>query len=184
LNERDLNRALHHRTLERWQGGSIHRHVTEARLEPWRIKIIAYAIFQQCQRHDPQARVRQIPAILPKKESGDRPPPQFGDVLFPGSGREARASRSVLQTALKSMRAVESLSAYRYGGVTKITESLFASPRVPVSPPSGGTGGQRLSLTQTAHGPQRAEMSHRDVSRDGAALGRLLQQTAVSGRSP
>jgi hypothetical protein len=31
LIERDLNRALHHRTLERWQGGSIHRHATEAR---------------------------------------------------------------------------------------------------------------------------------------------------------
>jgi hypothetical protein len=42
----------------------------------------------------------QISTIFPQKESEDRPSPQFRDVFHPDSGRETRASRPVLQTAL------------------------------------------------------------------------------------
>jgi hypothetical protein len=53
---------------------------------------------------DPQAALRQIPALFAQDEPEDRPAPQSRHLQFPRGGRAARARGAILQAALRKPR--------------------------------------------------------------------------------
>ena len=87
--------------MRSWEGGVRTRTVKAGRTWPKPVILKSKPIKQRrIGRHDPQIKIRRLPAVFAEEESEDRETPQPGHVFFFGQGQGARTCGAVLQAAL------------------------------------------------------------------------------------